>query len=170
MTTTDNELTSLLDGVDLDIVDSTMTRSDLQAQMAKIPNRFSFIKCLEPSDQGTFIDAYIDVINHDETQFQYFEKGVIKVSTWINIMRGLKLQCNYRVYRVAYGGENTGGKVVSQSKAQGYRSMLIEFGSEHIKTIHLLIADRHISRIYLFRRCTFVNTKQWFWDTIMGML
>lgn len=49
-----------------------------------------------------------------------------------------------------------------------YKAMLAEFGREHIRTFDLLIANQHISSIVVFRRSSFVNVKQLFWDTYMG--
>jgi hypothetical protein len=147
----------------------SITKHELEAKMEKIPQRFCFVKCLKASDKDTFIDKYITILNSDESQLKYYENGVIKVSTWLEIMGGISLQNHYCVYRDAYWGENTGMRdarkdVVSSS----YKSMLVEFGCEHICTVNLLIADRHISRIYLFRRSNFVNIRQWFWDKIIG--
>ena len=161
------ELTGLLEDSKISSPSSTITKEDLKAKMEMIPERFCFLKCLKASDRDAFIEKYIAIINTDEIQWKYYDKGVITVSTWMEIMRGIELQNNYRVYRDAYWGENTGIKHVSSVKVI-YKSMLVEFGSEHISTVDLLIANKHISRIYYFRRSSFVNVKQWFWDNIIG--
>mmetsp|Transcript_19995 Transcript_19995/g.27562 ORF Transcript_19995/g.27562 Transcript_19995/m.27562 type:complete len:346 (-) Transcript_19995:337-1374(-) len=161
-----SELTRLLEDSKI-LSHSNITKDDLNAKMEKIPQRFCFIKCLKASDKDAFINEYITILNSDETQLKYYENGVIKVSTWLEIMRGISLQNHYCVYRDAYWGENTGSKDVSPIKVS-YKSMLVELGSEHICTVDLLIANKHISRIYLFRRSNFVNVRQWFWDNIIG--
>ena len=159
-----SELTRLLEDSKI----CTITEKDLKAKMETIPERFCFLKCLKASDRDAFINKYITIINADATtQLKYYENGVIKVSTWLEIMRGIELQNNYCVYRDAYWGENTGSKNVSSVKVS-YKSMLAEFGSEHICTVDLLIANRHISRIHWFRRSSFSNVNQWFWDKIIG--
>ena len=144
-----------------------ITKKDLNEKMEMIPERFCFIKCLKAFDIDAFIHKYITIINTDATQLKYYENGVIKVSTWLEIMRGIEVQNNYCIYRDAYWGENTGSKQVSSVKVI-YKSMLVEFGREHICTVDLLIANRNISRMYSFRRSSFVNVKQWFWDKIIG--
>ena len=147
--------------------ENTITKEDLKEKMKTIPERFCFIKCLKAIDIDTFINTYINIINTDDTQLKYYNNGVIKVSTWLKIMHDIELQNNYCVYRNAYWCENTGSKNISSLKVN-YKCMLVEFGKEHICTVDLLIANRHISRIYAFRRSSFVNVKQWFWDKIIG--
>ena len=142
-----SELNRLLGGSNISSP-SAITKNDLEAKMEMIPERFCFVKCLKAS---AFINEYITIINSDETQWKYYESGVIKVSTWLKIMRGIELQNHYCIYRDAYWGENTGIEYVTPNKVS-YKSMLVEFGSEHICTVDLLIANKHISRIYLFRR------------------
>jgi hypothetical protein len=144
-----------------------ITKKDLNEKMEMIPERFCFIKCLKAFDIDAFIHKYITIINTDATQLKYYENGVIKVSTWLEIMRGIEVQNNYCIYRDAYLCENTGSKNVSLIKTN-YKCMLAEFGREHICTVDLLIANRNISRMYSFRRSSFVNVKQWFWDKIIG--
>lgn len=144
----------------------TIIKEDLKEKMEMIPERFCFIKCLKKFDIDEFINKYITIINTDETQLKYYDNGVIKVSTWLKIMHEIELKNNYRVYRDAYWSENTGSKNVLSLKSN-YKSMLVEFGSDHICTVDLLIANRHISIMYSFRRSRFVNVKQWFWDKII---
>jgi hypothetical protein len=160
------ELTNLLEDCRL-ALPNTITRSDLDAKMVEFSKRFCFIKCLKSSDKEAFIEKYLTVLNSEEAQLKYYQHGVIKVSTWLQIMREIDLQNRYCVYRDAYWGENTGSKDVSPTKVS-YKSLLVEFGSDHICTVDLLIAHRHISRIYLFRPSNYVNVKQWFWDSIIG--
>lgn len=160
-----NELTKLLENNI--IIDTIINKKDLEAKMNEIPHRFCFLKCLQKSDKEAFIKEYITLLNSDKAQLKYYESGVIKVSTWLSIMRRIELQNCYRVYRDAYWGENTGKKEVSSTKVI-LKSMLVEFGTDHIDTIDLLIANRHITKIYFFRRSNFVNVKQWFWDNIIG--
>lgn len=145
----------------------TITKENLIKKMEMLPDKFWFIKCLNKFDIDAFIDKYISICNTDATQMKYYDNGVIKVSTWLKIMNEIELQNNYRIYRNAYSSENTGSKIVSLLKVN-YKCMLVEFGSNHICTVDLLIANRHISRIYLFKQSSFVNVKQWFWDKIIG--
>ena len=147
-----------------------VTREGLNAKMESQPRRFCFIKCLSSKDQEAFKDKYLTTLNADASQLKYYEHGCIQVSTWLEIMRNIEVECNYRVYRNAYWGENTGSKNVSHKISDSYKSMLVEFGSEHIQTIDLLIADEHISRMVAFRRCSFVNLKQRFWDSFIGSI
>ena len=155
-----SELTKLLE-------DGTITKSELDAKMEMMPERFCFIKCLKSDDKDAFVSEYIKIVNSNPIELKFYENGVIRVATWLEIMGRIDLQNNYCIYRDAYWGENTGKKDVSTEKG-GYKSMLIEFGSDHISTVDLLIANNHISRIYLFKRSNFVNVKQWFWDKVIG--
>lgn len=148
-------------------VTCSITKNDLKTKMEMTPLRFCFIKCLKSADKDAFIREYISILNSDETQFKYYDIGVIKISTWLEIMSRIDLKYRYRVYRYAYWGENTGVKDVQPIK-ESYKAMLVEFGSERIYTVNLLIDYHHISRIYLFRRSNFVNVNQWFWDKIIG--
>jgi hypothetical protein len=160
------ELTILLEDCRV-CLPNTITRRDLDAKMEEFSERFCFIRCLKSSDKEAFIEKYLTVLNSDEKQFKYYENGVIKVRTWLRIMGAINLENRYCVYRDAYWGENTGRKDVSLRKTI-YKSLLAEFASHRINTVDLLIAEKHISRIYLFRRSNYVNVKQWFWDYIIG--
>lgn len=143
--------------------------SVLKEQMRKWPTRFCFIKCLKSSDKESFICEYIHVLNVDKAELKYFERGYIKVSTWLCIMKTIDLRHRYCVYRESYWGENTGRPQVSPQKVS-YKSLLVEFGKDHqITCVNLLIADKHISRIHMFRRSNVVNLDQGFWDTIIGL-
>eukprot|EP01036_Dinobryon_divergens_P025230 gene25230-33756_t len=73
-----SELNRLLGGSNISSP-SAITKNDLEAKMEMIPERFCFVKCLKAS---AFINEYITIINSDETQWKYYESGVIKVSTW----------------------------------------------------------------------------------------
>jgi hypothetical protein len=159
------ELTNLLE--DCRVLPSAITRTDLDAKMEEFSERLCFIRCLKSSDKEAFIEKYLTVLNSDEKQFKYYENGVIKVRTWLRIMREINLENRYCVYRDSYWGENTGRTDVSLRKTI-YKSLLAEFGSHRVCTVDLLIAEKHISRIYLFRRSNYVNVKQWFWDYIIG--
>lgn len=147
----------------------SFTKQVLLDQMNILPHRFCFIKCLKPADRSVFIDRYIQILNSDEQQPKFFEQGVIKVSTWITIMHDIEheIGTHYCVYRNAYWGENIGNKTIIPRKVW-CKSLLVEFGMDHICTVDLLIDERHISIMTAFRRSSFVNPKQWFWDKIIG--
>jgi hypothetical protein len=145
-------------------------RHELVENMDNWPTRFCFIKCLESSDTESFILEYIKVVNAESDEVKYFRQGYIRVSTWLRIMKKIDLQHRYCVYRKSYWGENTGKSDVSPQKVS-YKSLLVEFGYDHqITCVNLLIADRHISRMHMFRRSNFVNLDQGFWDTIIGLI
>jgi len=120
------------------------------------------------SDKDTFIHKYIEVLNSLESELKYYEHGFIKASTWLKIMKKISLKNHNCIYRESYWGENA-RKEVSPIKAD-YKSLLVEYGIENSNCINLLIADKHISRIYMLRRSNFVNSEQWFWDTIIGFI
>lgn len=149
---------------------SSMTKADIVTAMESKPRQFCFIRCLSANDQEAFKDEYLNMLNlEDASQLRCFQEGCIEVSTWLDMMKRIEcqLECHYCVYRDAYFGENTGKQDVSPIRGS-YKSMLAEFGREHIRRFDLLIANQHISSIVVFRRSSFVNVKQWFWDTYMG--
>jgi hypothetical protein len=181
-----NEMTALLKDIDLvsvrlygvgqsttELVSdrrSTMTKADIVTAMESKPRQFCFIRCLSANDQEAFKDEYLNVLNvEDASQLLCFQEGCIEVSTWLDMMKRIEchLECHYCVYRDAYFGENTGKQDVSPIRGS-YKAMLAEFGREHIRTFDLLIANQHISSMVVFRRSSFVNVKQWFWDTCIG--
>lgn len=164
------EITPLLAATHISIPNntlSTITWNDLRSKMDHLPHRFCFITCLQGPDRQAFIDAYLHVLNTDALQYKYYDKGFIKVNTWLKIMREIDVQYHYCIYREAYWGENTGKKEISPHRVS-CKAMLVEFGVDRVDTVNLLIADKHISTIAIFRRSTFVNPKRWFYDIIMG--
>lgn len=152
------------------MMQNILSKTQLLNKMEMFPERFGFITCLKSPDRDVFIDEYIKVLNLDSSiQRKYYDEGVIKVSTWLNIMHTIEpdLENHYCVYRKSYYGENVGNKDVSSIKVS-FKSQLVEFGCEHVCTVDLLIDDQRITKITAFRRSSFVNVKQGFWDAIIG--
>jgi hypothetical protein len=70
--------------------------------MEECENIFKFIKCLANNDKEEFIKRYLFILNSDEREFKYYDKGSIKVSIWLSIMANINLNNHYAIYRDAY--------------------------------------------------------------------
>uniref|UniRef100_A0A6C0AG45 Uncharacterized protein n=1 Tax=viral metagenome TaxID=1070528 RepID=A0A6C0AG45_9ZZZZ len=139
---------------------------ELEMEMEKNSERFSFIHVLHKKDRNKFIQEYIKILKKDDREFKYFDRGYIKISTWLKIMENIDLSHCYNIYRNSYYGENTGILDISEIKTN-FKVLLVELNCNSFNTIDLLIDDKKISRIYLFRTSNFINPNKWFWENII---
>lgn len=65
---------------------------------------YSFLACLTPGDRARFISGM-----SAEERLQVYQRRSISICTWLNVLKRVRLERTYKIYRLTYVGENVRG-------------------------------------------------------------
>lgn len=114
-------------------------------------NKFCYIRCLDPIDRETFQAKMIEEVKvnckNREIQELIITQGSMKMRTWRRIMKQICTVTTYKLWRMAYWGENAGRSEISTTHTR-YHVLVESFnGRDKSKEVNLLHSFGHIERI-----------------------
>jgi hypothetical protein len=123
----------------------------LQYEYHKAGKRsFCYLRCLEEPDRVAFEKKMVHLIQRNcvsrEHQEGVITQGCMLLRTWKEIMLKLPLVCTYKLWRLAYWGENAGRKVTAFIKTNYHVLVTTFVGQPDGPVITLLVTPGHIGQ------------------------
>lgn len=114
--------------------------------------RFCYLRCLEEPDRAAFRKKMVHLLQRNcvsrGEQEAIITQGCMHLRTWKEIVLKLPLlACTYKLWRLAFWGENAGGKVTAPIKTN-YHVLIAKFeGRPGGDLVNLLITPGQIERV-----------------------
>ncbi len=113
--------------------------------------RFCYLRCLEAPDRAAFQTKMSQLIKRNcrdkEHQERIITQGTIELRTWKEIMKKIPLFSTYKLWRVAYWGENAGRKVTRYNPMNYHVLMATFVGHPNGRFVNLLHTPGHIEQV-----------------------